>query len=67
MSAYENRKKEQLDRRFKMLFLRKLEIDGQQVKINDADRELLRTYGRIEDYEGEDDLERAVQEETDAL
>lgn len=50
-----------------MLFLRKLEIDGNQVKINSQDRELLRTYGRMEDYEGEDDLQNAFLAETDAL
>lgn len=50
-----------------MLFLRKLEIDGVPIKINSQDRELLRTYGRMEDYEGEDDLQNAFNAESDAL
>ena len=42
-------------------------MDGVPIKINSQDRELLRTYGRMEDYEGEDDLQNAFNAESDAL
>ena len=50
-----------------MLFLRKLEIDGVPIKITSQDRELLRTYGRMEDYQGEDELQDAFMADSDAL
>ena len=49
INAYELRKKEQSERRFQLLFLKRLENDGAIISISKADRELLRNFSKIEE------------------
>jgi hypothetical protein len=61
INAYELRKKEQSDRRFQLLFLKRLENDGANVSISKQDRELLRNFSKVEDEVAERDLKMAME------
>ena len=56
INAYEQRKKEQSERRMQLLFLKRLENDGVKVIISQQDRDLLRNFGKVEDDIAERDL-----------
>jgi len=60
LNAYEAKKKEMSDRRFNMLFLKRLENDGAKIFISKADRDLLRNFGKIEEEEAENALHQAI-------
>ena len=60
INAYETRKKEQNERRKQMLFLKRLENDGETVEISKKDRDLLKNYGKAEEEKADKDLEAAV-------
>lgn len=65
INAYEQRKREQCERRMQLLFLKRLENDGVKIIISKQDRELLRNFGKIEDEHAERDLQAAM--ESDGL
>lgn len=45
LAVFEQRKVEQKERRFKLLFLKKLELEGAKVLMTQQDRDLLKNYG----------------------
>ena len=61
INAYELRRKEQSDRRFQLLFLKRLENDGATITISKQDRELLRNFSKVEDEVAERDLKQAME------
>ena len=46
VSNFEHKKIEQRDRKFKLLFLKRLEHDGAKVIMTAQDREILKNYGK---------------------
>jgi hypothetical protein len=60
LNQYEKRKEEQNARRFQMLFLKRLESDGCKISISQADRELLRNFGKVEEEKAVVELQKAI-------
>ena len=60
INAFEQRKKEQAARRFQLLFLKRLENDGQRILMSKQDRDLIRNFGKLEEEQAEKDLMKAI-------
>jgi len=67
LGAFENKMKEQAERRNQMLFLKRLENDGAQILISKADRELFRILSSKEEEQAERELESAIKNDNQAV
>ena len=59
-NGFEQRKKENQERRAQILFLKRLENDGAKISISKQDRDLLKNLGKVEDELAEKELEQAI-------
>jgi hypothetical protein len=60
INAYEQKKKEQNERRRQMLFLKRLENDGAIITISDQDKYLLKNFGNSNEEMANKELEKAI-------
>lgn len=61
LATFEQRKLEQKERRFKLLFLKKLELEGAKVLMTSQDRELLKNYGQAGKEDEDKMLKKAME------
>lgn len=65
LASFEQRKLEQQERRFKILFLKKLELDGAKILMSLQDRELLNNFDQPQNADEDKMIEKAMDEDYD--